>query len=635
MLTRDAVAFLATIPPFQLLDAAELERLGQTLQLEFYPEGFPILTQGGAPSAALQIVLTGSARVAVPSGDHEELDIDFRTEGDAIGFLSLFSGDRSRVNVTAAEDTTCLLIPREPFLRLLESHPDVREYLHRTFLAKYVDKAVTDMRVRSRNLGGRERLLFTTPVGEVASHAVETVSAGVSIREAAEAMSRRRISSVVVTDGRGVPVGIVTDRDLRNKVAARGRDTGEPVSAIMSATLIKAESAAYCFDALLTMIRHNIHHLLIVDGGRLRGIVTNHDLLVLQGSSPISLAREIEGRTDLEGLEQASAKVADIVGQLLADGARAGNITRIVTEINDRLARRVMELALRELGPAPLPWSWICFGSEGRREQTFRTDQDNALIYADPANAAEAAAAREWFATFARRVREGLVRCGFAPCPAGYMADNPRWNQPLAAWRELFSRWVANPGPEALLQAAILFDFRCLAGSPELTWELRAHLARTLRNQRVFFARLAGTVTQHRPPLGFFGAFAVDRAGEHKNRLNLKVNGLGPIVNIARLYALESGIAATGTLERLAAARAGHPLIARYGEELAHAFEFLSLLRIHHQLDQLRAGGAGDSFIDPEQLSRYEKKSLRDVFRLIGRVQDLIVEEYRTGLVGA
>jgi CBS domain-containing protein len=635
MLTFEPVVFLQGIPPFQLLDEPTLETLADTISLEFYPKGFPILTQGGPASDSLQIVRTGGAKVSMRSGDTEEIVVDYRSEGDAIGFLSLYSGDRSRTDVTAIEDTTCYLLPRGPFLELLEAHPEVREYFHRTFLSKYMDKAFTDMRSRSQLYGGGEKLLFTTAVGDLITHTVITAPRDISIRAAAALMSHHGISSIVLTEGEGIPVGIVTDRDLRDKVAARGRDTAEPVANIMSTSLIKADAADYCFEALLTMIRHNIHHLLIVDDGRLRGIVTNHDLLILQGTSPISVVREIDAQTNLDGLVLAAAKVDAIVGLLIKDGAKAGNITRIITEINDRLVRKVIDFALRQLGPAPLPWCWLSFGSEGRREQTFRTDQDNALVWADPATPAEEEAARAWFASFAGFMKEALIRCGFAACPAGYMADSPRWNQPLSAWCELFTRWILNPGPEALLNATIFFDFRGLAGTLALADQLRAHLNRTTRNQNIFFARLARTVTMHRPPLGLFGAFSVDREGEHKDKLNLKINALGPIVDIARLCALEAGIPETGTLERLAALRPSHPLLSHYGEELSHAFEFLSLMRIQHQFQQIQAGGPGNNFLDPRSLTTFEKKSLKDSFRLISRVQDLIIEQYRGGMVGS
>jgi CBS domain-containing protein len=491
------------------------------------------------------------------------------------------------------------------------------------------------MRTRSRVFAGGEKLLFTMSVGDLITRPVATAPRETPIGAAAALMSRHGVSSLVLTDEGDVPVGIMTDRDLREKVAARGRDFAEPAANIMSTTLIKADAGDFCFEALLTMLRHNIHHLLVVDHGRLKGIVTNHDLLLIQGTSPISVVREIEGQTDIEGLVSAAGKITGIVELLVKEGAKAGNITRIITEINDRLVRKVIDFALREHGPAPLPWCWLSFGSEGRREQTFRTDQDNALLWADPATPAEERAALEWFPRFARTMKESLIRCGFAACPANYMAENPRWNQPLSAWRELFTKWVQNPSPESLLHAAIFFDFRGLAGTTALADELRSHLTRVTRNQAIFFARLARNVTMHRPPLGFFGAIAVDREGRYKDKLNLKISALGPIVDIARLCALEAGIAATGTLDRLAALRADHPLISRYGEELGHAFEFLLLLRIHNQAEQLQAGGPGDNFIDPTLLTTFEKKSLKDAFRLVNRVQELMVEQYRAGLVGS
>ena len=634
-LTALAVAFLQGTPPFQLLDAASLAALAGTVSLEYYPKDFPILTQGGPPSDSLQVVYTGTAKVSMRSGESEEVVVDYRSEGDAIGFLSLSSGDRSRTDVTAVKDTACLILPREPFLRMLEANPDVREYFQRTFLAKYMDKAFADMRDRSRVFGGGEKLLFTMNVGDLIKRPVVTAPSGIAIGEGAALMSSHGISSLVLVDDGGAPVGIMTDRDLREKVVARGRGFAEPAANIMSTALIKADGSDFCFEGLLTMLRHNIHHLLVVDHGRLRGIVTNHDLLLLQGTSPISVVREIEGQTDLEGLVTAAGKINTIIGLLVKDGAKAGNITRIITEINDRLVRKVLHLALRQHGPAPLPWCWLSFGSEGRREQTFRTDQDNALVWADPTTPEEEWAARAWFPPFTRTMKDSLVRCGFAPCPANYMADNPRWSQPLSAWRDLFTKWVQSPTPEALLNATIFFDFRGLAGATALADELRAHLVRMTRNQSIFFARLARTVTMHRPPLGLFGTIAVDREGEHKDRLNLKIGALGPIVDIARLGALEAGLSATGTLDRLAALRHNHPILKRYGEELGHAFEFLLLLRIHNQIEQIAAGAPGDNFIDPERLTNFEKKSLKDSFRLVNRVQELIVEQYRPGLVGS
>ena len=628
----EVAAFLARVPAFRPLGAAEVRALAARVEVDFYPAGTALLVEGGPPSEFLQIVVTGGVKVALPAGDAGETGVDYRSAGAAVGYLSLFSGERSRVNVTAVEDSVCYLIPREPFLALLERRPDVREFFTRAFITTYLDMAFGDL--RSISLAGvRAGLpLFRTPVAEVIARAPVTAPAGVSIREAAAAMSRAGVGSVVLTGPGGEPAGIVTDRDLRNRVVAAGRDADGPVAGIMSPLAVTAGPADLCSEALLTMIRHGVHHLPVLEGGRLRGVVTNHDLTMLQGSSPISVVREIEGQEDLAGLARAARKSDGMIDLLIRDGARAGNITKVITEINDRVARKALDLVAAQLGPAPLPWTWIVFGSEGRREQTYRTDQDNAIIHADPADAAQERAARAWFAAFAPRVRDALERCGFPPCPAGYMAANPEWRRPLRDWKRSFSAWVAGPGAGEVLRALILFDFRPLQGAEELAAQLRAHLAAAIARSPAFLGFLANQIVKNPPPLGFLQRFVVEKEGEHQDRLDLKRKALAPIVDLARLFALEKGSPETGTLERLRTLRGSHTIVSRYGEELEQAFEFLMMLRIHHQHARVAAGREPDNFVDPNALGALERKTAREAFGLVARVQRLVIERYRASI---
>ena len=268
-------------------------------------------------------------------------------------------------------------------------------------------------------------------------------------------------------------MGIVTDRDLREKVVARGRSVDDPVRDIMSLPLVRVDVKDYCFEAVLKMIKHNIHHILVIKEGQLKGVLTNHDLMLLQGTSPLSFAKDLESQESIEGLVPVSVKINRVVGLLLKEGARASNITRIITELNDRLVRKVLEIAEKKFGRPPVPFCWISFGSEGRKEQTFKTDQDNAIIYADPATPEQEERAKAYFAEFALFVRDSLVKCGFPLCPADYMASNPRWCQPLKAWKNYFSSWITHPTPEAILRSLIFFDFRPLYCGEELAEELR------------------------------------------------------------------------------------------------------------------------------------------------------------------
>jgi len=214
------------------------------------------------------------------------------------------------------------------------------------------------------------------------------------------------------------------------------------------------------------------------------------------------------------------------------------------------------------------------------------------------------------------------------------MAANPQWCQPISVWKRYFSNWINHPSPEALLRSLIFFDFRGLYGNLSLAGELREYLLRNLKDQNIFLAQIASVILQNRPPLGFFKSFLVEKGGEHKDELNIKIRGIGPLVDLVRLFALESGVPETSSLERLNALRETHPIVMEMGDEIEEAFEFITLLRIHHQLDQMERKEPLDNFINPSDLSNLEKKSLKESFQLILTLQDAITETYRAGMVG-
>ena len=630
MILDDVVAFLKKVPPFQFLDDADIQAVARNLSLEFYPKDMVILKQDGPPSDALRIIKKGGVKVSMVTEDGGEVVIDYRCEGDTFGFLSLVGKDRVRSNITAVEDTICYLLGKEMLLKLLDSHLSFTEYFLKSHITKYIDRTYSEMQDKSMFYGGSDRLLFTTRVGDMAIKDVVSTGEETPIREAAQIMSEDRISSLVITDRNDLPSGIVTDRDLREKVVAKGRSVQEPVKNIMSTTLIRVDDRDYCFEVVLKMLKYNIHHILVIRDGKLSGVVTNHDLMMLQGTSPLSLTKDIESQQTIEGLIPVSKKINNIVGLLLKEGAKANNITKVITEINDRLVRKVVEFAERKLGKPPLAYSWIVFGSEGRKEQTFKTDQDNAIIYADPETDAGAEAARNYFAALADYVRDGLLQCGFPPCPANYMAANPQWRQPLNTWKKYFSTWIATPTPDAVLNSVTFFDFRSMSGDMTLAEQLRDYLNLQLKDQKVFLGYLANMAIKNTPPIGFFKSFVVEKGGEHKDELNLKVKGIAPLVDIMRLFALEKGIRETSTLERIETLRSRHTIVEEYADDLEQAFEFITLLRIHHQYAQISSGQEPDNFINPNKLSNLEKRSIKEAFQLISTVQDMIIERYKS-----
>jgi CBS domain-containing protein len=633
MMHEEIIEFLSKVPPFQFLDSTTLKSIAQNVSMDYYPKGTVIMKQNEPASEYLRIIKKGGVKVYMASETDEEIVIDYRGEGDTFGFLSLIGKDKVRANVVAAEDTICYLLDKENALKILISQQVFTEYFLKSHLTKYIDRTYSEMHNKCMMYGGSDRILFTSRVGDIAIKEIVAVNEQATIQEAAQVMVHHRVSSLIVYDDNNSPCGIVTDRDLREKVVSKNRSVTDQVRNIMSLPLIRVDVTDYCFEAVLKMIKYNIHHVLVVKDGMLRGVITNHDLMLLQGTSPLSFAKDIENQHTLDGLAPLSNKLNKIIGLLLKEGAKASNITKIISELNDRLVKKVLEIAEKKFGTPPVSYCWIAYGSEGRKEQTFKTDQDNAIIYADPKTAEQAEAARKYFSEFAIYVRDGLINCGFPPCEANYMASNPQWCQPISIWKKYFLNWILHPNPEALLRSVIFFDFRGLYGNLNLAGELREYLIRNLKDQNVFLAQIASLILKNRPPLGFFRSFSVNKEGEHKDQLNLKMSGIGPLVDLIRLFALEFGTHETSSMERLYAVKESHPIAIELGDEIEQAFEFINLLRIHHQLDQMERKVPLDNFINPANLSNLEKKSLKESFQLILKIQDGIAETYRAGMV--
>jgi len=628
---EDIIEFFKSIPPFEFLDNEVINSIAVKTAMEFYPKNTHILLQDSLPSEFLYIIKKGGVKV-YRRVNNEEVIIDYRSEGDSFGFVSLISGDKSRANVVAIDDTICYLISKETVLTLMNIYPEIRDFYLKSFMNIYLDKRYMEESVKKTLTGSVDKILFTTTVEEIGSKNVISIPEHTSIKEAATIMCENGISSLIVLNSEDIPAGIITDKDLRRKVVAAAMDVNEPVKNIMSFPIIKIDAKDYCFEAIVRMLKYNIHHLLVIKNGQIDGVITNHDIMMLQGFSPVTIVRDIEIQQSIDGLINASKQMTNIVGNLLHQGAKASNITRIITEINDRIVRKIIQFAEREFGLPPVPYCWIALGSEGRKEQTFKTDQDNALIYADPASEQEESI-KKYFLEFTNYIKDNLLKCGFPPCPGDIMASNPRWCQPLKMWKKYFSQWVYAPKGESITFSAIFFDFRGIYGDLSLEESLREYLLTIIKDQKIFLGYLANLAVKNRPPLGFFKTFVVEKSGEHKDKLNLKIKGIAPIIDIVRLFSLEKGVRETSTLERIETLKHKHALAKEYGEELIYAFEFLMFLRMKHQYEQVIQGMMPDNFINPETLSNLEKKLLKDTFHLISKLQDILIERYKLMII--
>jgi CBS domain-containing protein len=552
----------------------------------------------------------------------EEIVLEYKGEGDNFGFLSLIGKDRQRTTVKAVEDTLCYTLEERRVRRLIESSPAFNEYFM-AYLSRYVDRTYQEMHQRNPLYSDSDRLLFTTPVGSIAIPLI-TVDEKTPIQEAARVMAQHKISSLIIRNENNLPSGIVTDRDLREKVVAKGRNTSEAVRNIGNLSLIRVDGRDTCFEALLKMIQYGIHHLLVVEEGALKGIVTNHDLMLLQGTSPVSFAKDILNQETVEGLVPLTGKIFNIVGLLLKEETQVVHLTNIITEIYDRFFRKVLEIGEKKFGPPPLPYCFVVLDSEGRREQIFKTRQDNALIYFDPGTPGAEIEAAGYFADFSGWVRDSLALLGLQPAPEKTLASNPQWRQPFQAWRKLFRDWIAGATPDSVAEGVPFFDARPLYGKFSLFLTIRDHIAALIKEEGAkFLQALSVQAVSHPPPVGFVKNRLVEKDGTQQEFLDLGRKGLQPLVDLVRLFALSRGVRETATLARIKALQDREPAFNKIGGELSQAFEFMMLLTIHHQFRQIKTGRPVDTRFDPAQLSSLEKKTLREAFRLIGRLQAL------------
>ncbi len=428
-------------------------------------------------------------------------------------------------------------------------------------------------------------------------------------------------------EGQGEIIGIVTDSDLR-KAVAMCMDYAAPVGTIMNSPVVAVEAERPCFDALLEMMRRQIHHLAITRDGEIAGVITAHDIMVMQGRTPMSLFREILHQRTLAGLHPLGARVVHVARGLVEEGARAGSITRMITVFNDLILEKVLSLLQRELGPPPVPFCWMCMGSEGRREQTFMTDQDNALVMRDTEDPVVRRAAEVYFRAFAERAVEHLDACGFRRCRGDIMASNPRWSMDVGGWKRQFATWIRKPEPQEVLNASIFFDFRAGYGRADFVDSLWEQVLADSRANEMFQRQLAADCLRMRPPLSFFRNFIVEKDGQHRNTLDLKKRGGLPFVDFARVMALRCGLRETNTLDRFLALEAGGHVPAQLGREARDAYEFVMHLRLVHQVEQIERGEPPDNHIDPARLTDLEKQTLKEAFAVAVKLQSFLKDVF-------
>lgn len=599
-----ATDFLHGIAPFNALPHGELEAVARRLEAAYYPQGKTVLRS--APPAGVALIRKGAVRLLGEDGRF----LEKRGEGEMFGQPVWVQGERRAYRAEAEEDSLVWHLGQDDFESLCERHPLLADYFSehlktRLRAAAEVGRAATELR----------DLLVRPPV---------TIEGERSIREAAALMSREGVSSLLVMCGDKL-AGIVTDKDLRQRVLAQSVDAGKPVSAAMTTDPETLPANADLDTALLLMMRRNCHHLPVLDAGRPIGVLTAGDLLRVQSEHPLRLVADIYRRGSLDELAGLSRRLPDLFTRMVSLGRDVEQVGRLVTHVTDAFTIRLLQLAERQFGDPPMPYAWLAFGSQAREEQTARTDQDNGLLLDREPDTAESG----YFAQLAEFVCAGLDRLGYAFCPGEIMARNARWSVSLARWKAHFDGWIDEPEPKAVMHSSIFFDLRCVHGSRALADQLIGHATERARDNGIFLRFMAGNVMKHRPPIGFFRQFVQEDDGSHSEGLNLKHRGIVPITDLIRMRALENGLREPNSYRRLEAAVAAGGMSADDARSLRDALALISRIRLTSQARQIAAGEAPGNFVPVEELSPLKRRNLKAAFMLVAEAQKALALRYQ------
>lgn len=617
VITDRVAFFLKDFHPFAFLDQDELEGLATNITVRFFAAGETIYQEGDDFTGEVYVLRQGNVKLLKKDESSIRL-VDQCEPGDVFGVRALFIGKSYELTAECAEESLVYAISKKTFEVLLGHSASFSLYFAKGYASgqlivrgEYQAETSPLMKARFDN----QRLLY--------SQNVLTCKSTDSIQQAAQLMSALNVGSIIVADEENRPLGIITDTDLRKKVVAKGISIDRPVGEIMSSPVFTAHEGLTLPEALGAMIKRRLNHIVITSDGKpsstISGILSDRDVLVSQKNHPAALIKSIHNSNDVEKWAAARNAAEDLLQEYLEQEVSISLVANLITSINDAIIEKALDRAIEETPAAGQHvLCWFNLGSEGREEQLLRTDQDNALVFADTDNVEET---REIMLQVSSRVTEMLDQCGFEKCPAEVMASNPNYCLSFSEWKQLFSRWIDEPDPASVMSATIFFDFRPTYGSRRLGEGIQEYLQNELKPGSLFFHNLAKNALQNPPPLSFFKNFLVEQSGEHRSEFDIKKRAMMPISDAARLLCLSHGIVnVQNTAERFHLLAQREPNNHKLFEEAALAYEIMMRYRA---LNGLRNKDSG-RYIHLTELNKLEKQMIKNAFIPIKDLQEMI-----------
>jgi CBS domain-containing protein len=606
-------SFIAQYAPFDQLPEQAIIEVAQSVEISYYRTDSMIVNFNDNITE-LYMIRSGVVELYRRKGElYNRLD-----QGQLFGQMGLLTNNKVRFPAKAVKDTLVYCIPELVFTNLCELYDDFADFVEveDTTRLKQAVKGKTD----------DANALTTSKVKTLLTREAVVISCNSTIQAAAKLMAEENVSAALINDPDiedpqdSSFVGIITEHDLCANVIAAGVNVDNPISQVMSTNLISLDHNAYIFEAMLLMLRYNIHHLPILKNKKPIGLIEVADIIRYESQNSLLFVSSIFQQKSSEDLVLLSAQLKNCFVRMVNEDANSHMVGRAMSEIGRNFKQRLLELAEEMFGPPPVPYCFLALGSMARDEQLMVTDQDNAIILD---NSYQVALHGAYFEKLANFVCDGLAACGYSYCTGDIMASNPEFRKTRSQWEDCFGDWIDNPNPQALLNCSIFFDLTGVYGRVKWAEQLNAFILRKTKKNNRFLACLAHNALNRKPPLGFFKDFVMEKDGRHNNAINLKRRGTAPLADLIRVHALAIGSQSQNSFQRLDDIIEAGILPKSKGEDLQHAMELISLVRLRHQSSDIESGIDPDNNIEPESMS-----DLKDAFLVLSNAQNFLKYRY-------
>lgn len=630
--------FLKTVVPFNLLPNDVIESVANLLHEVNYSKDTLIYQQEITKMKGVDIIVSGEYESFFYDSAQNKRLLEKHHSGFCYGGVSvLLNRKRSLRTVIAKKGTTVYFLHRRDFRGLCHAYDDFFHHFTSDFGRRMLNEEFAHFAKKPTSFEESfiaSEQLYSRKIESIESREIIYCKTSTPVYEAAQIMSAGKISCLIVKNEQDKVVGFVTDITLRDKVLATRGDSSDPVERIMDNPVVTINVHSYVYEALLMMFSSKTRYILTEDHGVLKGIISRNKLLSEQAQSPLVYIQSVKLSLSVDELKSKWEQVPQMITQLIGRGVNAEIVNQIITTVADTIAQKVIEGVIADMGTPPAKFVFMVLGSEGRKEQTLKTDQDNAIIYEDKANE-HREEVREYFLKFADTVSEKLNYIGFSFCTGGFMAKNPNWTHSLSHWKRNYESWMLESLPETVIKFSTFFDCRYIYGEMQIMEELWAFLDEKLQQpmEKLFF-HMANNALQYQPPLtSFFKNIRTITVGSQEV-FDIK-KAMTPIVDLVRVYALKNRIFKANTGERLKALKEKGVFSETAYHELNQSYYYLMAMRLRKQASQIIHDKAEpDNYIDPTSLTKIEQVTLKEIFKTIEDFQSRIKMEYTNSLFG-